>query len=49
VDYGSIEVFADHGRFVGTKRIDSFEPVRSARLKAAQGAVSHATTWMLKQ
>jgi beta-fructofuranosidase len=49
VDYGSIEVFADHGRFVGTKRIDSFEPVRSARLNAAQGAVSHATTWMLKQ
>ncbi|XUY27506.1 GH32 C-terminal domain-containing protein [Agrobacterium sp. rho-8.1] len=49
IDYGSIEVFADHGRYVGTKRIDSFEPVRSAQLKSTHGAVSHATTWMLKQ
>ncbi|NTF31238.1 GH32 C-terminal domain-containing protein [Rhizobium skierniewicense] len=49
IDYGSIEVFADHGRYVGTKRIDSFEPVRSAQLKSTSGAVSHATTWMLKQ
>lgn len=46
LDYGSIEVFADHGRWAGTKRITGFEPVRSARLTA--GTVSHATVWALK-
>lgn len=49
IDYGSIEVFADHGRYVGTKRIASFEPVRSATLKTTEGAVAHATIWSLKQ
>nr|AIA85285.1 CAZy families GH32 protein [uncultured Agrobacterium sp.] len=48
LDYGSIEVFADHGRWTGTKRIDGFEPVRSARLRAAPGIVSHATIWALR-
>ncbi|NKN34919.1 glycoside hydrolase family 32 protein [Agrobacterium sp. a22-2] len=48
LDYGSIEVFADHGRWVGTKRIAGFEPVRSARLIAAPGAVTHATIWALR-
>ncbi|NTE85777.1 GH32 C-terminal domain-containing protein [Agrobacterium rubi] len=49
LDYGSIEVFADHGRYVGTKRIDSFQPVRAAHLKSIDGAVAHATIWALKQ
>lgn len=48
LDYGSIEVFANRGRYVGTKRIEGFEPVRSALLKAAPGAVVHATSWALK-
>ncbi len=48
LDYGSIEVFADRGRWTGTKRIDGFEPVRSARMKAAAGAVTQATVWALK-
>jgi len=49
VDYGSIEVFADRGRYVGTKRIASFKPVRAAHLKTLEGAVAHATIWSLKQ
>lgn len=48
LDYGSIEVFADHGRWAGTKRIDGFAPIRSARLTAEPGAVTHATVWALK-
>ncbi|MCV3736706.1 glycoside hydrolase family 32 protein [Rhizobium sp. TRM96647] len=48
LDYGSIEVFADRGRWTGTKRIDGFEPIRSARMKAASGAVAQATVWALK-
>lgn len=48
LDYGSIEVFADGGRIAGTKRIDGFEPVRSARLSAAADAVHHATVWALR-
>jgi len=48
LDYGSIEVFADRGRWTGTKRIDGFEPIRSARMKAAAGAVAQATIWALK-
>jgi len=48
LDYGSIEVFADRGRWVGTKRIAGFEPVRSVRLKVDPGLVSHATVWSLE-
>ncbi|MDX3926516.1 MAG: glycoside hydrolase family 32 protein [Shinella sp.] len=48
LDYGSIEVFADNGRWTGTKRIEGFEPVRSALLKADPGAVEKATIWALK-
>ena len=48
LDYGSLEVFADRGRYVGTKRIEGFEPVRSALLRADPGAVVHATSWALK-
>jgi beta-fructofuranosidase len=48
IDHGSIEVFADRGRHVGTKRIESFEPVRSARLTTQKDAVTHATIWALR-
>ena len=48
LDYGSIEVFADRGRWAGTKRISGFEPVQSARLIAETGGVLHATVWALK-
>jgi beta-fructofuranosidase len=48
LDYGSIEVFADNGRWAGTKRIDGFEPVRSAILSAEAGTILHATVWALK-
>lgn len=48
LDYGSIEVFADNGRWTGTKRIDGFEPIRSAILSAEAGTILHATVWALK-
>lgn len=48
LDYGSIEVFADGGRYAGTKRIEGFEPVRSARLIAGDGAIISATIWALR-
>ncbi|MDI6835604.1 MAG: GH32 C-terminal domain-containing protein, partial [Rhizobiaceae bacterium] len=48
LDYGSMEVFADHGRFVGTKRIAGFEPVRAARFAAGSENVAHATMWSLR-
>lgn len=48
LDYGSIEVFADDGRIAGTKRIDGFDPVRSARLTASPGTLRSATIWALR-
>ena len=48
LDYGSIEVFADQGRWTGTKRIAGFEPVQSARLSARQGGVTSAKVWALR-
>ena len=48
LDYGSIEVFADDGRIAGTKRIDGFDPVRSARLTAPTGTLRSATIWALR-
>ncbi|GEO83508.1 MULTISPECIES: GH32 C-terminal domain-containing protein [Alphaproteobacteria] len=48
LDYGSIEVFADGGRIAGTKRVDGFEPVSSARLSASPDAIRHATIWALR-
>ncbi|MDI7860377.1 glycoside hydrolase family 32 protein [Rhizobiaceae bacterium n13] len=47
LDYGSIEVFADDGRWTGTKRIDGFEPVRAARLHCNRDQVERATIWAL--
>lgn len=48
LDKGSIEVFADNGRWTGTKRLPGFEGVRSARLSAPAGNVATARIWQLK-
>ncbi|MBB3388206.1 beta-fructofuranosidase [Rhizobium sp. BK275] len=45
LDAGSIEVFADNGRWTATKRIPSFAAARSAKLA---GAISAARIWQLK-
>jgi beta-fructofuranosidase len=45
LDAGSIEVFADNGRWTGTKRIPGFSAARSARLT---GTVAAAKIWQLK-
>jgi beta-fructofuranosidase len=45
LDAGSIEVFADEGRWTGTKRIPGFSAARSATLS---GAVASANIWQLK-
>lgn len=47
LDVGSIEVFADNGRWTGTKRLPGFEGVRSARLAAPEGNVAAARLWQL--
>ncbi|WP_040675637.1 GH32 C-terminal domain-containing protein [Rhizobium grahamii] len=48
IDTGSIEVFADNGRWVGTKRIPSFAAVRSATMKTGTGGVAAARVWQIK-
>ncbi len=48
LDAGSIEVFADNGRWSGTKRLEGFEPVHAARLEAASGNVRSAIVHALK-
>ncbi|MBZ9792662.1 glycoside hydrolase family 32 protein [Rhizobium sp. 3T7] len=48
VDTGSIEVFADNGRWCGTKRIPGFAPIGSATLAASEGSVAAARVWQLK-
>ncbi|OHV79835.1 GH32 C-terminal domain-containing protein [Ensifer sp. LCM 4579] len=47
LDTGSIEVFADDGRWTGTKRLSGFQGVRSARLAAPEGNVTGARLWQL--
>jgi beta-fructofuranosidase len=47
LDAGSIEVFADNGRWTGTKRLPGFKGVRSMRLVAPDGNVSAADIWQL--
>jgi beta-fructofuranosidase len=47
IDRGSIEIFADNGRWTGTKRLHSLEPFTSVRLTAAEGAVAGAQGWNL--
>jgi beta-fructofuranosidase len=48
LDTGSVEVFADGGRWAGTKRIDGFEPARGAKLVAEDGAVLSAQVFVLR-
>ncbi|OCP35938.1 beta-fructofuranosidase [Ensifer sp. LC163] len=48
LDVGSIEVFADNGRWTGTKRLPGFTGVRSARLSAPAGNIAAATIWQLE-
>ncbi|MBB4188517.1 beta-fructofuranosidase [Sinorhizobium terangae] len=48
LDIGSIEVFADNGRWTGTKRLRGLATVRSARLVASEGNVVAARLWQLK-
>ncbi|KQV33580.1 MULTISPECIES: glycoside hydrolase family 32 protein [unclassified Rhizobium] len=45
LDAGSIEVFADNGRWAGSKRIPGFAAARSATLT---GTVAKASVWQLK-
>lgn len=47
LDRGSIEVFADGGRWAGTKRLSTFEPARAARLVSGAGAVRRVSVWRL--
>ncbi|RFB88989.1 beta-fructofuranosidase [Rhizobium leguminosarum bv. trifolii] len=47
LDAGSIEVFADDGRWTGTKRLPGFKGVSAARLITAEGNVLAAEIWQL--
>ncbi|MFT3850169.1 MAG: GH32 C-terminal domain-containing protein [Propionivibrio sp.] len=47
LDRGAIEVFADDGRWVGSKRLASTAPVTSVRLLAKAGDVARADIWRL--
>lgn len=47
LDAGSIEVFADDGRWTGTKRLPGFNGVSSVRLTALEGNVLGAEIWQL--
>ncbi|KQW56653.1 MULTISPECIES: beta-fructofuranosidase [unclassified Ensifer] len=48
LDVGSIEVFADNGRWTGTKRLPGFAAVSTARLSAPAGNITAATIWQLE-
>ncbi|MBX4867277.1 glycoside hydrolase family 32 protein [Rhizobium bangladeshense] len=47
LDAGSIEVFADDGRWTGTKRLPGFKGISSMRLSAPEGNVRAAEIWQL--
>ncbi|RFB84286.1 beta-fructofuranosidase [Rhizobium leguminosarum bv. trifolii] len=47
LDAGSIEVFADDGRWTGTKRLPGFKGVSAARLTAAEGNIITVEIWQL--
>lgn len=47
LDRGSIEVFADDGRWVGSKRLASFLPHTFARIEAARDDVRRVEIWRL--
>lgn len=48
LDVGSIEVFADNGRWTGTKRLPGFATVSTARLSAPADNITAATIWQLE-
>lgn len=48
LDVGSIEVFADGGRWAGTKRIEGFEPLRSVRIASGAPSIRAAEIHALK-
>lgn len=48
IDVGLVEIYADDGRWCGTKRIDSDKPVSAVRLDADAGAVTDARVWRLR-
>ncbi|RWC92567.1 MAG: glycoside hydrolase family 32 protein [Mesorhizobium sp.] len=48
LDRGSIEVFADDGRWTGTKRLRTFAPVRAGRIAAGIENLAAATAWQLR-
>ncbi|AHG48510.1 beta-fructofuranosidase (plasmid) [Rhizobium leguminosarum bv. trifolii CB782] len=47
LDAGSLEVFADDGRWTGTKRLPGFKGVRAVRLTAPEGNMLAAEIWQL--
>jgi len=47
LDKGSIEIFADDGRWVGTKRLPGVGGVRSARLVSGGNQIAAASIWRL--
>ena len=47
LDKGSIEVFADDGRWAGTKRLPGIAGVRSARLISGGSEIAAASIWRL--
>lgn len=47
LDRGAIEVFADDGRWVGSKRLSSFLPVTFARFEAVQEDIRRVEIWRL--
>ncbi|WP_370676076.1 glycoside hydrolase family 32 protein [Pleomorphomonas sp. PLEO] len=47
LDRGSIEVFADDGRYAGTKRLADPAPITAIRLEAPQGRIASARVWRL--
>ncbi|OCJ09399.1 beta-fructofuranosidase [Rhizobium sp. AC44/96] len=48
LDAGSIEVFADNGRWTGTKRLPTFMGVKAAQLSQGNGSIASARVWQLK-
>lgn len=47
VDVGLIEIYADGGRWCGTRRLDTDKPVSAVRIESA-GAITNAEIWQLR-
>ena len=48
VDVGLIEIYADGGRWCGTRRLDSDTPVTAVRLEADAASITNAQVWQLR-